>query len=164
MENEIARSCCFTGHRDIPERDRRAIYEQVSLCVQELYRMGVRTFIAGGAVGFDMICGEVVADLKSRLSYIRLVLAIPCEDHFAKWNDSDRFRLSRLYRMADESVLISDEYSKSCMFKRNRYMVDNSAYCISYCKKKSGGSYYTVKYAESKGLKIIEIGDRIVNN
>ena len=40
------------------------------------------------------------------------------------------------------------------MFKRNRYLVDNSSYCRYYLPEKSGVTVYTVDYARKNGLKV----------
>lgn len=43
------------------------------------------------------------------------------------------------------------------MFKRNRHLVDCSSVCVCYLTKPSGGTAYTVKYAASGGLTIVNI-------
>lgn len=161
MEKEYLRSCCFTGHRDVPLEKYGEIWSAVEREALKLYENGVRTFITGGALGFDMLCGEVVLRMKSRLEDVRLVIALPCREHDAKWDASDRERMDVLRTYADEVIYVSEKYTKGCMFERNRFMVDRASYCISYCVKKSGGSFYTVRYASEEGLKRIEISDLI---
>lgn len=58
---------------------------------------------------------------------------------------------------ADEIVHTSQHYYKGCMHKRNRYMADNSSYCICYLVKSVGGTKYTVDYACKIGLNIVGI-------
>ena len=161
MEKEYLRSCCFTGHRDIPLEKYGEIWSAVEREALKLYGNGVRTFIVGGALGFDMLCGEVVLRLKSRMEDVRLVIALPCRSHDSKWEASERERMDALRTYADEVIYVSEKYTKGCMFERNRFMVDRASYCISYCTKKSGGSFYTVRYASEEGLKRIEISDLI---
>ena len=55
VEKEYLRSCCFTGHRDVPIDKYGAIWTAVETEVMKLYKSGVRTFITGGALGFDML-------------------------------------------------------------------------------------------------------------
>lgn len=156
-ETDIARSCCFTGHRDIPPQVYGEVTEAVKAEIMRLYRLGVRRFIAGGALGFDMICAETVLALRPTLPEITLTLALPCRGHDLRWSRDDRARLIRLTEGADETVYVSETYSSYCMFKRNRFMVDESLYCISYCTRKRGGSYYTVNYARSRGRVLTEV-------
>ena len=56
--------------------------------------------------------------------------------------------------------MVQDHYGPGCMQRRNRYMVDHSALLIAvYDGRKTGGTYYTVKYAKSldKDIRIINL-------
>lgn len=150
-------SCCFTGHRDIERWRYEELGEKVQAEIEKLYALGVRNFVVGGAVGFDMICAVTVANLKNKYNDIVLTLALPCKEHDKKWGMSDKALLETLKRRAEEIVFVSEEYEKSCMLKRNRYMVDRCHFCICNCIRNSGGSYYTKKYALKKQREIIDI-------
>lgn len=43
------------------------------------------------------------------------------------------------------------------MFVRDRFMVDNCDVLVTYQRRKSGGTSYTVNYAKSKGINLIEL-------
>ncbi len=148
-------TCCFTGHRLIPAADYRRIYYKTKMEIQKLAKEGVNKFICGGAVGYDMLCGELVLLVKKEIPDIKLIMAIPCENQQKKYSAADKLRYERLVREASEVVLLSKEYSPGCYHARNRYMVDNSSYIIAYCIKNSGGSYYTLGYAKKKGVEIV---------
>ena len=47
------------------------------------------------------------------------------------------------------------------MHKRNRHLVDNSSICVCYLTENKGGTFYTVEYAKSKNLKVINIADKL---
>ena len=159
--SEADKSCCFTGHRELPSYLYGAISEQVDAEIKRLYDLGVRRFIAGGALGFDTLCAERVLDAKKKLDGITLMLALPCREHDKRWSWQDKIRFSDILSKADDAVYVSEEYTRYCMFKRNRFMVDNSLYCVSYCTEKSGGTYYTVNYAKSLFRKITELSERV---
>jgi len=53
----------------------------------------------------------------------------------------------------------SREYSKGCMHKRNRHLVDNSSACVCYLTEKTGGTAYTVEYAQRMNLRIINAAE-----
>ena len=40
------------------------------------------------------------------------------------------------------------------MFARNRYMVDRADRVLAYLTAPQGGTYYTVRYAEKKGVPV----------
>lgn len=54
-------------------------------------------------------------------------------------------------------VYTAQQYTKGCMHKRNRHLVDNSSVCVCYLNRESGGTAYTVNYAKKNGLEIINL-------
>jgi len=86
-----------------------------------------------------------------------LILVLPCLTQTRGWPAEDVEEYERIKAQADKVVYTSQVYTRGCMFKRNRHLVDNSSVCICYKTKDSGGTAYTVKYAEKKGLVIINI-------
>ena len=54
-------------------------------------------------------------------------------------------------------VYTAQQYARGCMHKRNRHLVDNSSVCVCYLNRESGGTAYTVDYAEKQGLEIINL-------
>lgn len=45
----------------------------------------------------------------------------------------------------------SQEYHRGCLFQRNRYLVDHSAYCVCYLLQERTGTSYTAQYAREQG-------------
>lgn len=150
-------NCCFTGHRDLPETEKERIYKDTLEAVENLVRLGVKTFICGGAVGYDMLCGEIVLKLKEAGEDIKLVMAQPCGGQDKYFSENDKIRYKNLTESADEVHCLAEHYFRGCMQARNRYMVDNSEYVIAYCKKTTGGTAYTKNYAVKKGKNVIDI-------
>ena len=146
--------CCFSGHRFFtysPEMRNKLKFE-----VECLILTGVDYFICGGAYGFDMLAGEIVLGFR-QIYNIQLELALPCHEQARGWAQANKIRYDYLLNNADSVNYISDEYYDGCMQKRNRYMVDNSDYCIAYLTQMRGGTYYTVKYALNQGKKVINV-------
>ena len=65
----------------------------------------------------------------------------------------------RIKILADKVVYISNEYYDGCMQKRNRHLINNSSLCISYQTGILGGTAYTTRYANEKGIQIINIAE-----
>ena len=154
MENS---ACSFTGHREIFKDDISLIESNTKAEITGLIKSGVKFFISGGAIGYDILCGNIVIELKKIYPDIKLYLALPCKEQDKYWSDEQKKNYDKLLKSADKLIYVSDSYFRGCMHKRNRYMVDNSEYIISYCTKQTGGTYYTTKYAEKQGKKIINI-------
>lgn len=117
----------------------------------------VTSFYTGGALGFDTLAALVVLKLKKAHPSIELILILPCRDQTKGWAKKDVDIYYDILNRADKVIYIADEYSKACMFKRNRTLIESSQYCICYLNKHSGGTAYTVDYASKRGLAIINI-------
>lgn len=153
-----AKVVCFSGHRQI-QGDLSNLKEQLNSVIIKLIEQGVVFFGAGGALGFDMLAEETVLELKEKYPKIKLVLVLPCppEQQTLKWNNQQRERYYHILEKADKTRIISPVYTNECMLARNRRLVENSKYLVCYLKKESGGTFYTFKYAEELGLKIIRL-------
>ena len=141
-------ACAFTGHRPskfpwrYDETDSRcvALKEELTGQISKLAEVGVTDFFSGMAEGTDTYCAQIVLDLRRKNPALNLHCVLPCEGQ------------------ADEVVYVSREYSKDCMLKRNRYLVDHAACLLAvYNGEWRGGTAMTVRYARKKGREIIII-------
>jgi len=141
------------------------LQQRVKNGIEYLYaNKGIKTYYAGGALGFDSLAAEAVIKQRDLHPDIRLVLVIPCRDQAARWSAADKARYERINRDADEVICLAEHYYRGCMHERNRYMVDHSRACICYLTEQTGGTAYTVRYARERGLQIFNLakpkGDR----
>lgn len=149
---------CFSGHRHFPDSEKEELSNRIMNEIEKLYDMGARTFIAGGAIGFDMLCETCVLALRHLKGDVKLVLALPCPEQDKNWSDLEKLCLYNIKVMADEIVYVSESYTPECMLKRNRYMVDNSDVLICYKDGRlKGGTYYTMKYAIENDKKVVNL-------
>lgn len=149
---------CFSGHRKLPE-DCSELCASLQGAMITLIDRGVVFFGNGGAVGFDALAATTVLKLKEDYPHIRLVMVLPCppDEQTLKWNEEQKRRYFETLRQADKVRVLSPRYTNSCMLDRNRHMVDNSAYLICYLREQHGGTFYTVNYAEQRGLNILRL-------
>lgn len=148
------KTCCFSGHRNMSAKEKSKVYLKLNRQIEKLISEGYDTFLCGGALGFDTLCALAVLEAKSTNAGIKLVLALPCRNQTKGWQPKDIDVYNSIIEKSDEVIYTSSLYYNGCMQKRNRFMVDNSSYCIYYLNKSFGGTAYTVKYAAEKGLKI----------
>lgn len=148
---------CFTGHREIAPQDVTAVKQALIRTIDGLVDRGITTFITGGALGFDTMAANAVLDVRRRRPEVRFVLALPCENQTRGWPADAVAEYDRIRASADFVRVLSPTYHRGCMHVRNRYMVDRSDVCICYLRTMSGGTAYTVGYAESRGLEIIRL-------
>lgn len=150
-----SQTCCFTGHRNIPKCDEQKILTRVHYHLQPLMANRVKYFGVGGAVGFDMIVAEYLLDLRDRQGKkIKIISVLPFPEWREKWNEDEIRRQDEIMRRSDKVTFVRDAYCKDVYLIRDRKLVDESGYCISYCNRRTGGTAYTVRYAMKKGLQV----------
>jgi len=159
-------TCCFTGYRpqNLPwknnEEDIRCLKMKERLN-QEILRAidnGYNVFISGMALGFDMICAEMVLDLKKKYKSIKLVGAVPCKTQDKFWKEKNKQRYRSVLSQLDDVRCIYDDYIGSeCMLERNRFMINNSSLVIALFDGKNGGTKKTIDYAKKQNKNIIII-------
>lgn len=163
MSNNI---CCFTGHRPqkLPwgfnENDPRCadMRKQTAIEIENAINNGYEVFLTGMALGFDMICAEIILELKKKYPNIKLIGALPCWDQYSRWNIKQKDRYLNLLDRLDGIRCIYDHYIGSyCMLERNHYMISNSSLVIALYNGKPGGTAKTLDDAKKQGLKIIII-------
>ena len=158
-------TCCFTGHRKIPDDRWDFILRTLVKIVTILASSGYRYFICGGALGFDTLAANAVTAAAEKNSDIRLILALPCLNQTEKWLGADdgeehirEYR--RLKGLAHSVVYTGEMYSDDCMKKRNQFMVDNSSFCISYYNGAvRSGTGQTHRMAVKAGLTVFNLYD-----
>lgn len=151
------KTCCFTGHRDIND-DINTLTEKLSVVIEKSIKKGYLYFGAGGARGFDTLAGETVMKLKEKYPHIHLILVLPFinqYEHESGWTDEEIEKYHYLKKHASKVVHLQVKYSTGCYYRRNRHLVDHSSLCIAYQYKNTGGTAYTVKYAKSNNVQVI---------
>ena len=149
--------CCFTGHRSLDPARLSQISELLDCVLDGLIREGVTVFRTGGAMGFDTLAALKILDRKEKDPRLSLELCLPCRDQTRGWQDLHREYYESILKRADRVRYVGEAYTQTCMMERNRMLVDGSRFCVAFCQSEVGGSAYTVRYAEKKGLRIINL-------
>lgn len=163
MQTERRQTCCFTGHRPskLPwgydERDPRCLALKRSLLreTEGLYLLGYRRFISGMALGCDLYFAEAVLELKERYPAAILEAALPFPGQAERWAENHRARWQTVLNACDTIHTVQDHYDRSCMHRRDRYMVDSSSAVLAAFDDTPGGTRYTLDYAAKKNLDIL---------
>ena len=152
------KTVCFTGHRTLLE-PRQDVEKKLEVVVRRCRVNGARTFITGGAIGFDTIAAQLILRLRSEFPNIYLALALPCppEQQTLKWTDEQKAEYYEILNKANFMKIVSERYTSNCMYARNRLMVDGSGILICYLRRNKGGTYYTVNYGKEKGIIQIDV-------
>ena len=158
MKNQTV---CFTGHRKIPPGQVDALARRLKSTLIQLINDGYLYFGAGGALGYDTLAANTVLELKTQFPDVKLILVLPCLSQTRGWSARDIEIYEDIMNRADKVVYTSQEYTKGCMHKRNRHLVDNSSVCVCYLTESTGGTAYTVDYARKNNLTVINLGETL---
>ena len=101
----------------------------------------------------DIMAAETVLDLQKRYPDVTLEMAIPFEGQAGRWPESYRARWQRCVESADVVTVLSHEYTKSCLFARNRCLVTQADLLLACYDGKEGGTKHTVEYAQCSGYR-----------
>ncbi len=161
IKNNKNISVCFTGHRqkflpftnyDKKSKNYQNIRKKIYDCIIECINNGYTYFISGVAQGIDLICAELVLEIKRKFSNIKLECAIPYPKQYTSYDYIDKLRYKSILTQADYISIISPKYSTNCMMKRNKYMVDNSSMLIGVWNGNQGGTKNTIEYANKNNI------------
>lgn len=145
--------CSFSGHRILKsDFDNQLLYR----VIENLIRTGTEEFLCGMARGFDLAAAQCVIDLKKQYS-VRLVACIPCLTQSDSFSEREKQIYNKALENCDERVILSENYYRGCMQVRNRYLVDNCDVLVCYLREESGGTFYTVKYAEEMEKRLVKL-------
>ena len=137
--------------------DETAPVAAVTRAVAEAYDRGYRHFLCGMAQGADLYFCQAVLHLKAQHPGVTLEAAIPYEGQADHWPPADRLRRQRLLNQCDLETVVQHHYTKGCMLRRNRYMVDRSSLLIAVYDGTPSGTAATVRRAEQQGIEVLPL-------
>ena len=153
-----AATAAFSGHRFIDASQREHVKKRLSNAVLDAYGKGIRNFISGFAMGFDMMAAEVVAALKQSHPDIILTAAIPFNGQASRFSFYDRKRYDILLEVADEVIVLSDSFYPRCFLDRDEFMVNNASSLIAYYDgREKGGTFYTIRKAMAQNIPTVNV-------
>ena len=160
------RSCAFTGLRPMrlsfgnDEQDERCLWLKLILKQQIILfiESGISVFYTGMEQGADLWCSQIVIESKKQYPHIRLHAILPYTSQIDRWPPSQRTRYFEILSACDETVILHGDYTPTCMFERNRYLIDHAAYLLAvYDGSARDGTGYTIRYARKQKREIIFI-------
>lgn len=158
---------CFIGHRNIEETEelRKRL---LNFILDLINNKGVDTFLFGSKSQFNDLCLQVVSEIKENKTHIKRVYVR------AEYFYIDEFYKNFLLRFYDETYFPPqiENAGQSVYVERNKFMIDNSDYCIFYynknympqrrikkvyCETRKSGTQIAFDYATSKNKNIINL-------
>lgn len=159
------KKCCFSGYRpskfpfklNDDDIDYQIFQKRLFKTIESLIDDGCCTFYSGMAMGFDIIAAEAVLYFRERVEGIKLICAVPFENQEISFPNDWKKRYDFILNACDEVALISKDYHNGCYQNRNKFMVDNSDYVLTWYDGEPGGTRNTLLYAQKKYRYIINL-------
>lgn len=153
----------FTGHR----LDKLGGYKpSAQRCLKALARDVLienpcELAIVGMALGWDQAVAEACVDLK-----VPFLAAVPFEGQESRWPAESQKRYRDLLQcaFAVEIVSVASVPVGAAMQLRNQFMVDRCQRLIALWDGSTGGTANCIRYAESKGVPILNTWERYSSN
>lgn len=159
------KKCCFSGYR--PQKfpfnlnesdiDYGVFLKNLKTTVSSLIDDECLVFYTGMAIGFDIIAAETVLKFKENNDNIKLIAVVPFKSQETSFDEEWKTRYYNIINRSDEVITLSEVYHAGCYQNRNKYMVDNSDYVVTWYDGKQGGTRNTLSYAAKKKRFIINI-------
>jgi uncharacterized phage-like protein YoqJ len=123
---------------------------QLADAIGRAIHAGFRTFIAGGAQGFDDWAAGTVLDQQQQL-----ILALPCAGHDQRWNDQSRKELAALIQRThaaggEVQYISAPGYDPQKLTIRDHWMIDRAhAIIVGRDGGQRGGRWNAITYARN---------------
>ena len=152
-EDLRAKTCCFTGHRRIPEEALPRLERRLNEELEALAARGVIYFGAGGALGFDTLAAEAVIRLQRTRPQVKLILVLPSPDQTRGWSSGNVRRYEAIRARANKVMYVASTYGPGCLFERNRRLVDGSGIACVYSPPERAATATPSVIAGKKGCR-----------
>lgn len=154
-------TCCFTGHRALPNEQIGEIETRTEAVVCTLIKeKQVCYFGVGGAAGYDTLAAELLFRLrKTRYPHIKIILVVPFDGFTRGWTEEQRVHYNQFLGHYNKVVCAAACAGREAYLARNRRLVDASAYCVGYCTDRYSGTAYTMEYARYQKVKVYNVAE-----
>ena len=179
FDKEMNSTVMFTGPR--PKKlvgynasNYQQFVDNMFTYICQLYDLGYRRFITGGAQGFDQLVFWAIHKAKSVHLDIQNICYIPYQGYGNRWMKTGLFsqhEFAQMLQVADNVCYICLERSVKALFKRNEAMCNDACLCVALYPddtwrsvEKGSGTASCMQYACRKGMKMCQIKYTVVNN
>lgn len=157
---------CFIGHRDIEITDELLFNLEKNIEYLIINKNAIK-FLFGSHSDFNDICFDIVSKLKEKYPFIKRVMVRHDVDYLNE-------RVKQSYLENYEEIVLSEKIvnaKKYSYVARNKYMIDESDFCVFYYKKdyialtdkksvRNSGTFTAFKYAMKNKKCIINLTDK----
>ena len=166
MSETKGTTVCLTGHNpqtltildDENSLETTQLRKVLKKSIIELIETeNAKHFISGMSLGIDMMCAEIVLELKEEYPFITLECALPYETQAIRWRVESQEKYYFILRDCDKDTMLQTRYTSDCISKRNKYMVDKSDIILAVWNGSNSGTGNIINYARKINKTIKQI-------
>ena len=164
MEIMKEKTCCIIGHRRKSLKgSEKMIRQMLTVEIGRMVSTGITVFISGMADGAELWAADIICRMKKKED-LKLVCALPFPGMEKKLSEKAGKRFSEILSKADQTEILSEEYSEECFSKRDRWMIDHASRVIAVYNGAPGGTRRAIEYAREAGKEPVLIEDKEVQH
>ncbi len=142
--------CSFFGHSDAPQSIEGALCK---VLIDLIENHSVAKFYVGNNGNFDAVVKRSLKKLKKSYPHISCMVVLAYLP--SKKGNTERNEIETIFPEGLEKCP-----PKFAISRRNRWMVDNSDYIVTYVNRTFGGAAQFKELAERKGKTVINLTER----
>lgn len=157
----MGRRTTFIGHRDVYIHDTK-LKDRLLNAIREEINNGCLDFVMGAHGNFDSMALSACRNLRTEFKNLEIEVVITSLNQINPEIEVDQFGTTKYIPYSDVKTSmyeIEEEYFKKRIISSNKQMIDTCDTIICYVNpnKNYGGARIALKYAQKKGLKIINL-------
>ncbi len=141
-------ACTFFGHRECYGLGVGVL----QAAIEDLVGKGVNTFYVGHQGDFDSMVLTCLKKLKQ--THPQIVFSVVLAYLPKQRAEYDLYADCSIYLEGSELC-----HPKFAIERRNRWIIDNSDYCVCYIDQTWGGAYKFVRLAKRRGAAVTNLGN-----
>ena len=150
---EVAMTITFCGHSNF-SFDNTVKEKLKELLLQEIRKNPACKFYLGGYGDFDLLCLNILKEIKANFPAIELLFITPyLDDNYSK------LETAKLYYDGIIYPPLENVPRRFCISKRNEWMVDEADFVIAFVKYSWGGAAKTLEYAKRKKVGFFNLAE-----
>jgi uncharacterized phage-like protein YoqJ len=109
-------------------------------------------------LGVNQWAASIVLEMRDVYQGVKLIAVIPFETQAVKWSVEQRDRYFSIVENCDEEILLYNKFTHSCMYERDRFLVNRAKHLLAvYDGNGKGSSARAIEYARKLGRSIVTI-------
>ena len=142
--------CTFFGHKDAPSHIKPLLRLTLIHLIKHHH---VDLFYVGNQGNFDLMVKKELQQLKSHFPHIDYVIVLA----YLPVSKTSLEKTECLHTLYTE--ILEHTPPKYAISKRNRWMIDQADYVVTYVKYSTGGAATYKELAQKKGKHLVNLAD-----